>query len=211
MKRILSIVLTLLLCLALVIPSAAADDSTYAPVIIQQPTTKFGNRPPYVQAGDSLEIEALATVSSDAGTLSYAWYDYDWQPGDTAPPIATGARVSIPTTEDMLHKNNEKTGNLSVYATYSYCVVVTHTWLDDAQVQQTAFVKSEVVNVKIFADYDTAVAISWDNAMRGGFFALFTVVPFTMLSMFFNLFGILGCKLNVWTTDLSYSLFQITR
>jgi len=203
-KRLLSIALALLLGLAVLAPGVMAEDDPNAPVITKQPTTKFRFSIPYVQAGTPLAIEALAVLPEGAkqGTLSYAWYDYDWQPGDTKLPVTTGASASIPTTEDMLFKAIEATGIKSAYADLNYCVVVTNTWFDDEQTQQSTFIKSEVVKVKLFADYGTAITIYWKDAMDDGFFKFLVNLPLKILTTFIVLFGILGCKLNPGNSGL---------
>jgi len=206
MKRFLSIALAVMLGVGLFIPTLANGvmmGGPNAPVIIKQPTKNY--RSIYIQAGNALNLDALAALPAGAeqGTLSYDWYDYNWQPGDTTLPIATSASVSIPTTKDMLFdlsRADKIASRGAPLAHYRYCVVVTNTWLDDEQVQQTASMKSDVVEVILVADYGTAISIVWDNVMEDGFFMFLLDLPYTILLTFLGLsnaaLGILNARLG---------------
>ena len=53
-----------------------------------------------VFTGDTLKLEIDLAVTEDGVVydLEYAWYDYAWQEGDEAQPIATGPKLEIPIT-----------------------------------------------------------------------------------------------------------------
>ena len=96
-KRILSIALALLLGLALLVPAAAS-----ALEIVEK------KLPPsfvVVFSGDTLKLEIDITMREYEGAtydLEYLWYDYAWQPGDDAVPIASGPKLEIPITKELL-------------------------------------------------------------------------------------------------------------
>ena len=207
MKRFLSIALAVMLGVAVLMPGVSADGvmmgGPNAPIITKQPANYYfpdsisNLTSHYVQAGNAFQLDVEAVLPEGSqGELSYAWYGYNWQPGDTKAPVATGASVSLPTTEDMVLKE-PRTPN----TTYNFCVVVTNTWFDDEQVQHTASVKSDLLAVTIFVDYGTALSITWNGAMDNGLFAFLINLPSRMFSTFFNLFGVLGCKVTVWTFE----------
>ena len=103
MKKIAAIVLcAAMLVLPFALHAGAVGDSAYAPVITMQPKAAKNT----VQVGKELMLEAEAKLPDGAeGTLSYAWYAYySWAPelDSELTPIATGAKVSIPITQDMI-------------------------------------------------------------------------------------------------------------
>jgi len=201
-KRILAIALALVLGLALFAPVASAADDPNAPIITKQPTKSNGTF--YLQAGKALQLDVEATPPEGSqGTLSYAWYDYNWQQGDTAPPVATGASVTIPTSEDMVLKVFEESGRISSSsAIFIYCVVVTNTWLDDEQVPQSTSRRSDIVSVKLFVDYGTMISLLWGGVIKGDFSMLLKNMPFNIPITCGVLLQVLAGKLIMLLQDL---------
>ena len=200
-KRVLSIALALLLGLAVLAPMASAADDPNAPVITKQPCNPYNRSATlFLQAGNAFHLEVEAALPEGSqGTLSYAWYDYNWQPGDTSPPVATGASVDIHTTEDTVIAGGVR---LSFATIIDYCVVATNTWLDDEQVQQSASRRSDIVQVRLFLDYGAAISRHWEDATKDGISAFLKNMPLTMLYIGGDLFGILGCKFVVFMYHL---------
>jgi len=145
-RRLFAIALALLLGLALLTPAASAADDPNAPVITVQPKETT-----FVKTGDTFTLEAQAALPENCanGELSYAWYDYDWQPGDTAPPVATGAAVNLPAIYDD--------SDTFPYPVRYYYVVVTNTFGEG----ETAFRKSNSARVNMIKDLGTALFEIW--------------------------------------------------
>jgi len=153
-KRILCIVLTLLLGLALLAPAVLAADDPNAPVITAQPKSKI-----YIFAGKTVTVTVAASLPAGSnGTLSYAWYDYDWQPGYLNPPVATGASATIEIPATTLDEFNMeyKGANRTLYA------VVTNTYVDGEELK-TAYAKSNPVNVTGINPIGTSISLMWNN------------------------------------------------
>ena len=153
-KRFLSLALALALGLALIIPTFAADEADpYAPIITKQPSGPLA-----MQTGNSLNLEVAATLAEgSSGTLSYAWYDYDWQPGDEAEPVAIGANVTIPIA----------LGDTSFGINFfTYTAVVTNTYEDEGGELQTLSVVSDPIYIFLFEPYGKIVSIVWDSLIN---------------------------------------------
>ncbi|MDR2686257.1 MAG: hypothetical protein LBB75_00770 [Oscillospiraceae bacterium] len=155
-KRVLAIALALVLGLGLLIPAAADDPN--APVITMQPKAEKAT----VQLGKELKLEALAQLPDGAkGTLSYAWYAYvTWAPeiDTTLRPIATGAKVSIPVTQEMIGF-----GDTAALASGGpFYVVVTNTYTDGKGKTQKAYAESEPVFITLFPGYRVIPAVIGD-------------------------------------------------
>jgi hypothetical protein len=206
-KRILCIALTLLLGLAVLAPAALAADDPNAPVITAQPKSKI-----YIFAGKSLTVTVAASLPAGSdGTLSYAWYDYDWQPGYLNPPVATGASatIAIPAaTQDEFNKEYPG-ANRTLYA------VVTNTYVDGEEVK-TATAKSNPVNVTAINPMGTALSLTWNNLQEGrdpwSFFGLFGINTYglgqlgwsSLLTFPTWLIGFLPSYLVGWILTLIY-------
>ena len=152
-KRILCIVLTFTMGLALLIPTAATTPTDpNAPIITKQPKTSQI----VIRDGKDVKLEVEACLPDGVeGTLSYAWYDYDWQPGDTTTPVATGAKTTVRAVCPFEKAMNEQrwdiiigVGGLDLPAV-PYCVVVTNTYTEGG-VEKTAYTKSENMDVTIY-------------------------------------------------------------
>ena len=208
-KRFLCIALTLALALALFVPAATAGDiDPNAPVIIAQ--IDASGFPIVVQAGSTLKLEVQVQLPEGAqqGTLSYAWYDYDWQEGDTTPPVAvtSGEKAELPTSTDMLFNTNRdavNSGGLGVLVKYKYCVVVTNTWYDDNQAQQQAFIKSEAAEVVVLPDLATQLSITWNSITENG--PAFAVIAFPYVTFMSATTFLMG-RFILW----AYNLFVYT-
>jgi len=137
-KRVLSLLLALALGLALCVPAFAVEPADpNAPIITKQPKGLF-----ILAVGQELKLEIKAQLPEGSeGTLSIAWYDYDWQPGDETPPIATGEIMSITITEDMLSIAD---GMPFWFA--QFCAVATHTYVDADETEQILSIKSDLAD-----------------------------------------------------------------
>ena len=160
-KRVLSILLAALLILPLGLSAFAADDPN-APVITLQPQDAL--KYPYSQVGRDIKLQVKAQSPTLTGTLSYAWYDYAWEEGDTEPPIATGASVSIPATKDMLEDPSTGAVSGTAIKEISFWVVVTNTYTDSDGAEQTAWEISEPVTIKTFTDVLSGITNPWISA-----------------------------------------------
>ena len=157
-KRILCIALTLLLGLAVLAPMTLAADDPNAPIITSQPKSKI-----YIFANRSLTVTVAASLPAGSnGTLSYAWYDYDWQPGYLNPPVATGASATIliPAATQGEFDMEYPGANRTLYA------VVTNTYEVDG-VPMTAYAKSNPVNINAINPMGTALSLTWNNLKEG--------------------------------------------
>jgi hypothetical protein len=145
-KRMLCFLLSFLL-LAAFAPTAAAV-STYAPIITKQPRKLEG-----AWAGKEIPVKVKAKLPEGVpGELSYAWYDYDWQPDSTEPPVATGEKAGIPTESSV-----------AIYQKRVYCVVVTNTYVDPADGEtKTAQTKSRMGTAYVLAGMGDVLASLWD-------------------------------------------------
>jgi len=151
-KRVLSIALALALGLAVLVPEVWAAGEPNAPIITMQPKAEKTT----VQVGKELKLEAQANLPDGIkGTLSYAWYAYvDWTDPGTK-PIATGAKVSIPVTQDMIGF-----GDPAILAIAgNFYVVVTNTYKDSQGKTQKAYTKSDDVFIALFPGYDVIPAV----------------------------------------------------
>ena len=138
-KRLLCILLGLVLCTALLVPSAAASNDPNAPVITQQPV-KIES----VHLNETLELSVQA-YAENGGTLSYAWYDIDWTPDSKEKPIATGATMRLPITKGLI----QDYFRVGYIVSAEFCVVVTNTYVDENGSTKTASVKSDPVDIII--------------------------------------------------------------
>jgi len=192
-KRILSLLLALALGLALLIPAAAADDiDPYAPIITKQPA-----RSVYRLTDQELKLEIEATLPEGCDSLSIAWYDYDWQPGDTMPPVATGASVLIPI--DPGDVNIMDNWNI-LFRTINYYAVVTSTYTDSDGQEQTVSVKSDAAEVTVLLALGKLVADIWEYAQNGngplfgiavlapGFPVVFPALALALLPVYFFIY-----------------------
>lgn len=144
-KRVLSILLALSLGMALLVPAFATDEpDPNAPVITKQPMT----RKIVIREGKDIKLEVEARLPDGVeGMLSYAWYDYNWQLGDTTEPVAIGAKTTlraVPPEDEESH--------------FPYCVVVTNTYRDSGGNEKTASKKSDSM--------DVFVMFSWSRTTR---------------------------------------------
>ena len=164
MKRVLSITLALVLALALLIPAAAADDSLYIPIITRQPAGGLIDGMNFMRPGSDISLSVSALEPVGGGTLSYAWYDYDWQEGDQTAPVATGAAATIATSKDMFDDPAAGMSIGSYLKELTYCVVITNTYTDGDGEEQTAFVKSELAEYTLVTDTLSAFLGPWKFA-----------------------------------------------
>jgi len=161
--RILSILLTLALALALLAPASAVPNPDYVPAITQQPPKNLL----VVQGSDiKLEIKAEAPKESDGSPLRYQWmkYEYiDWGPGGFgAIDGAQEASLTLPTP--VMYLNDAD-------SLYFRCVV-TATLKDGSE----AVVASDTCWVFLYYDWDGAAAKvkdAWNNGRAFGTFAAF--------------------------------------
>jgi len=153
-KRILAIVLALALGLAVFATGVAAEDP-YAPIITMQPKAEKT----VVQAGKELklEVQAMPPVGAE-GILTYEWYESS-AAGDRL--VATSANAIIPISKAMLDNWSEK---YNYYFSLNYYVVVTNTWRDDAEQEQTASISSDTVNISVFRGLGDLYTDSWRYA-----------------------------------------------
>ena len=205
-KRILCIALALALGLALLAPGVSAAGDPNAPVIVVQPN-KGMSSPMLVKADGDISLQIEASLPAPGGVLSYAWYDYDWQPGDETPPLATGAQVTIHIPKSMLGEVRPGISNSAKNITFF--VVVTNTYTDDEESVQTAWVKSEPVTVFAFLDAASVFLLVWTapNLVMGGGargviftvltspFMLFVSCTLALSSLLFSFYGFLFSSL----------------
>jgi len=162
-KRILSVVLALVLGLGLFLPVMAFSPAPNpnAPIITQQPGGTLTAL--YWRADDDLILEVQAAPPTGMqGTLSFEWFDVVWTSDSEAEPIATGARAVIPTTTMLTDFNEYVDSGLSgIMAYWFFCVVVTNTYIDDDGEEQTAFVRSDIIEVRLFANIPAAWRAFW--------------------------------------------------
>jgi hypothetical protein len=164
--RILSVLLTLALGSALLVPASAIPNPDYVPTITQQPPERL-----CVVQGDEikLEIKAEAPKESDGSPLRYQWtqYEYiDWGPGGFV--AIEGARESTLTLPTPVMYLNDAD------SLYLRCEV-TATLKDGSE----AVVTSETCWVFLYYDWDGAMAKvreAWDNGREFGTFAAFSYV-----------------------------------
>jgi len=179
MKRVLCIALTFLLGLTLLAPAALATEDPNAPIITKQPKSLVA-----MFAGNTLTVEVEAALpvgtAGSGGTLSYAWYDYDWQPGSLREPIATGAKVTI----DIPVTAMETFGREMADANRLICAVVTNTYEDDQGGTKTASTKSSLLKVLGINPIGSSLSLMWES-LQGGREPL---VLFDMFSI--NAYGI---------------------
>ncbi|MEI6578595.1 MAG: hypothetical protein WCN92_03945 [Eubacteriales bacterium] len=101
----------------------------YAPLITKQPPETAS-----IPVGGTLTLEAVAELPQGApGTLSYAWYDYDWfKEGDIREPVVTGAKLERSITfEQMLTEEGRKS--------VTYYPVAINTYTDENGATQTLY------------------------------------------------------------------------
>ena len=161
---ILSILLTLALALALLVPASAMPNPDYVPAITQQISKNL-----FIVQGDEikLEIQAEAPKESDGSPLRYQWmkYDYiDWGPGGFwAIEGAQATALTLPTAGMLLN---------DAASLYIRCVV-TATLKDGSE----AVVSSDTCWVFLHCDWDGAAAKmrdAWNNGREFGYFAAFS-------------------------------------
>jgi len=173
LKRIFCLALVFALALGVGV-FARADDlqNPNRPVIYRQPYRDFV--PPLI-AGKSftLEVEAYLPAASN-GSLSYAWYDFDWKPDSDAEPVATGAKLEIKTTKKMFGEKAFMMG-----AVLKYCVVVTNTFYDAEGDEQTISVKSDPVSFMMISDPLFMFGAYWKSS-----YDFFGLVPVIITSPF---------------------------
>ena len=164
--RILSVLLTLMLGFALLVPASAIPNPDYVPTITQQPHKNL-----FVVQGNEikLEIQAEAPKESDGSPLRYQWmkYEYiDWGPGGFgAIEGAQESTLTLPTP--VMYLNDAD-------SLYFRCVV-TATLKDGSE----AVVTSETCWVFLYYDWDGAMAKvrdAWNNGREFGTFAAFSYV-----------------------------------
>ena len=171
MKRILAILLALLLGLGLFVHAAAAIID-YRPIITQQPSSYV-----VLFSGNRLNLEVKAKLPVSGGKLSYAWYDYSWQPGDTKAPVGTKAKLSIITS----HNGNIAEDPDSIHQKINYYAVITNTYTNSNGELQTAYVKSNPVEIRILAPLGKVFSDFW-QLFQGGEGAFFGIVTTVLLS-----------------------------
>jgi len=138
-KRILSILLSLALGLAFALPAGAAEPvkgGPFAPIITKEPAVT--NEPSLsilrmFRVGDTIILETEADLPEGAdGELSYAWYDYAYPDFVRGEPLATGQRVELVLTNDMVD---------TLGSGISFCylrLVVSNTYVDENSEGQIA-------------------------------------------------------------------------
>jgi len=149
-----------------------------APVITKQPQMLA-----FVYESETLRLTIDARLPTGIdGELSIAWYDYDWQEGDEAPPVATGANLVLPIPIDersvMYYDFAEKT--------FRYCAVVTNTYINGEGEAQSAFVKSMTGEVIILPSLNKVLSDIWifvqgGNGPTYGVLALIMGSPLLLL------------------------------
>ena len=182
MKRFLSLALALMLGLAMIIPAFAADAADpHAPIITQQP-----KKPMTILAGNSITLEVAASLPAGSnGTLSYAWYDYDWKPGNEAPSIATGAKATI---KIPVPETNWLSDAGSIISYPGFCAVVTNTYVDDEGVIQTALVKSDFIWVEVYTPFGKFLSDMWkytteNRSLLGAISMVLITLPIAMFTL----------------------------
>ena len=165
-KRLLGVGLVLVLALGLFVPAGATEaPNPNAPVITRQPSVR-----PITFAGDPLVLEIQAELPEGVeGELSFAWFVEGREE-----PIATGARVTIPTlTEEVVYflRHESVVLDLRIY------VVVTNTYVDDDGEEQTASTTSNVVDTRIIHRLGAALRETWT---RHGVLFTFLTLPFPL-------------------------------
>ena len=184
-KRILSIALALALGLAVLAPMASATEiDPNAPIITQQPRA-----PIYLFASKTLNLEVAAVLpEGNSGTLSYAWYDYDWQPGDETSPIATNPKLTISPIFDP-------DGDSSVSQKLVFYAVATNTYIDSEGVTETAFMKSQPVKVTLIQPFGKVFSGMFENLLdKYSFFsATIGIIGGTLISLPLIVFILLPC------------------
>ena len=183
MKRFLSLALALVLGLAMFIPAFAADAvDPNAPIITKQPGKNAIGF--FLKAGEDLELEVTAQLPEGIeGELSYAWYDWnDYNRGNEAKPVAIGEKVTILTSENMVVNEESPPKSISVKE-FAYCVVVTNTYVDAGNVEQTASICSEPVVVSLFLPLGSIFSSIWnDLRSEGGIF--YSIIKLVLMSPF---------------------------
>lgn len=160
-KKFFAVILCLVLLAIPLSVGAAAEGDPYAPIITKQPLNGVDGL--FIQAGDQFQLSIEAKLPEIGGVLSYAWYDYDWRPGDTKPPVAVGANVNIQTTLEMLSDINKAAGKgISYVPDCTYCAVVTNTYTDADGKEQTAYIKSNAITITLYASIKAAVSDFWN-------------------------------------------------
>lgn len=109
----------------------------YAPLITKQPPETAS-----IPVGGTLTLEAEAELPQGApGTLSYAWYDYDWfKEGDIRAPIVTESKLERSITlEEMLTQEGQKS--------VTYYPVAINTYTDENGATQTLYTQGTGVRV----------------------------------------------------------------
>jgi len=174
-KRVLCIALALLLGAALFAPAVSAEADSNAPVITKQPNV--ANTIMFTGNELKLEIEVSLPAGSN-GTLSVAWYDYDWQPGDEAQPVATGEKATI----IVPHVNMFTPDGLSIVMNgINYYAVATHSYVDDEGQELVAIQKSDRINIDAFPPFSQYMSNLWELMQRNLLIAIFA--PFATMIM----------------------------
>jgi len=166
-KRILSIALALALGLALLIPAMAVEPADpYAPIITRQPG-EFLSFDMFT-SGSKLNLMVDAQLPADVtGTLSYVWYEMS-----SDEPVATGQAVTI--TADYIDDG----GIFKVFAFCEYYAIVTNTYIDEDDAEQTASVQSDAVSITILNRLGAGLASIW----FGNFFVSLLIFPLSMFN-----------------------------
>jgi len=156
-----------------------------------------------VQEGEkelTLEVQVRPPVTG--GELSYAWYDFDWQPGDDATPVSTDAVLRIP-TEGMLPNRDELIMFeliSSVFKIYNYCVVVTNTVTGLNGDVYTVQTKSNLVTVLVTSGFAgmfpfaaSFVKTAYSYAGGGVIGGVSAIMMIPLALMFISMFsGVIG-------------------
>ena len=135
--------------------------------------------------------------------------NYDWQEGDTAPPIATGATATISTSKDML--GNPADGATGVFLKeFTYWAVVTNTYIDGNDEEQTATRRSEPVTFTLYLDTLSAVLGPWQIIYQSGGFISTAIFSPILILMSLLFLGTTGCmNLMMPMLDFLYSLLDM--
>lgn len=163
-KRLLAVLLSLLLSLALLAPAVSAVDAPdpNAPILTKQPEATY-----YLKVGNALTLELEAELPAGVtGDISYAWYTYNWayhheHGGEMYEAIAVGPTLETPvlTWTDLL------IDILSSGESTRYYAVAVNTYIDENDETQIAYTQCIV---EVFAvPLDLGQLGSWGPLLMG--------------------------------------------
>ena len=142
-------------------PYAVSD--TVSVLIAHPYAPKFTRQAPEsasILLGGALAIDAAAKLPEGApGTLSYAWYDYDWlRQGEIRPPVATGPKLELTFDyADLL--------TLQGWESTTYYPVAINTYQDETGAAQTICTQGN--GVRVSGNVIDSAAGPWMMALLG--------------------------------------------